>query len=163
MTRTALNKKDLEKQIETEIRKHPECREIQPPRVTGSNQRLYGSNWNISTLGAPELTARVGEVKEIVDDIVRRLQEQFRFLTSARRGSRHARGRRRRLSTRLAPAAARQHPRSLQGAHHAAVGQPALQRSADSSASARGGLRGQRDDPARLRPPHPLPKQTSYQ
>jgi hypothetical protein len=77
MSRASRTRDELTELIMREIRKHPECRDIQGATVILSSQRLYGSNWDISLLGAAELTGRVGSPKQIVDDVVRRLQEQF--------------------------------------------------------------------------------------
>jgi hypothetical protein len=41
------------------------------------DHRPPGCGWDIARVGAAELTGRVGNTKKVVDDVVRRLQEQF--------------------------------------------------------------------------------------
>jgi hypothetical protein len=77
MSRASRTRDELTELIMREIRKHPECRDIQGATVIPSSQSLYGSNWDIALVGAAELTGRVGNTKKVVDDVVRRLQEQF--------------------------------------------------------------------------------------
>jgi hypothetical protein len=80
MSRSSRTRDELANLFMTEIRRHPECRNIQGATIVPSSQRLYGSNWDIALVrsaGSVELAGRVGSAKKIVDHIVRRLQEQF--------------------------------------------------------------------------------------
>jgi hypothetical protein len=79
MSRALRTRAELIQLFMAEIDKYAECRDMGLPTVSWSQQRLYGSNWEIVLAGGGSLfsSGRVGNAKKIVDAIVRKLQEQF--------------------------------------------------------------------------------------